>query len=85
MSAAGWSNEGGGRYAVQLGNWALAQEPLAAAMIAAIGPWMPYFTSFELSSPEALERVHDEPVLSAGRERFQAWLGEEISDWAGVA
>jgi D-amino peptidase len=82
MSAAGWRHVRGAQYAMELGNWALAREPLAAAMTAAISPWVPYFGSFELSSLEALERVHDEPVLKAGREQFQAWLREGVPEWA---
>lgn len=81
MSAAGWRATSETEYVIQLGDWSGAREPLAAAMAAAIAPWMPYFGSFDLTSMEALERVHDEPILEEGRDRFDAWLSEKHPEW----
>ena len=81
MADGGWRQLSETEYAIQLGDWAEAREPLAAAMTAAIANWMPYFASHDLSSSQALERVHDEPVLREGRERFAAWLREDHPDW----
>ncbi len=82
MHAAGWRSTGETEYAIELGGWSEAREPLAAAMAAAIAPWLPYFGSFDLGSMAALERVHDEPILREGRARFDAWLSEEQPEWA---
>lgn len=81
LSAAGWKAVDDSVYAIELSDWSRAREPLAAAMSAAISPWMPYFGSFELSSEEALERVHDEPVLERGREHFSEWLRIKVPEW----
>jgi hypothetical protein len=84
MAAAGWRQTSDTEYEVQLDGWAAAREPLAAAMGAAIAPWMPYFGSHTLSSQEALEQVHDEAILVEGRERFAAWLQADHPDWVSA-
>jgi D-aminopeptidase len=81
MAAAGWRQASETEYEIQLDDWASAREPLAAAMGAAIAPWMPYFGTYELTSPQALERVHDDPILSEGREQFAAWLQTDHPEW----
>jgi D-aminopeptidase len=81
MTAAGWESADGAVFSIELSDWGSAREPLAAAMAAAIGPWVPYFGSFDLSSEEALERVHDEPILERGRERFAEWLRVGVPEW----
>lgn len=81
MAEAGWEHRTDTEFALQLSDWSEAREPLAAAMGAAIASWVPYFATYELTSPEALERVHDEPVLRQGRERFAAWLSEPQQEW----
>lgn len=85
LAAAGWRQTSDTEYEIQLDVWASAREPLAAAMGAAIAPWMPYFGTYDLSSPEALEEVHDEPVLVEGRERFAAWLAADHPAWLSPA
>jgi hypothetical protein len=42
---------------------------------------MPYFGSYELTSPQSLERVHDAPILREGREQFAAWLQADHPEW----
>ncbi len=81
MGAAGWRRVSETEHEIQLDEWASAREPLAAAMSAAIAPWMPYFATYELTSPQALERVHDDPILREGRERFGAWLQADHPEW----
>ncbi len=81
MVAAGWRQVNETEYATELSDWAQAREPLAAAMAAAIAPWVPYFASYELSSLGAAERVHDEPILREGRQRFAAWLSADHPEW----
>ena len=81
MTAAGWRQAGETEFEIQLDHWALAREPLAAAMGAAIAAWMPYFATHALTSPEALERVHDDPILCQGREHFAAWLQADHPEW----
>jgi hypothetical protein len=81
MSAAGWQRASETEYAIQLSDWREAREPLAAAMTAAIAPWMPFFGSFDLTSMAALERVYDEPILQQGRDHFDAWLSAGHPDW----
>jgi hypothetical protein len=81
MTAAGWRQASETEYEIHLDHWTLAREPLAAAMGAAIATWMPYFGTHELTSPQALERVHDDPILREGREHFAAWLQADHPEW----
>jgi D-aminopeptidase len=81
LAGTGWERRSETEFAVGLRTWADAREPLAAAMAVAIAPWMPYFASFDLTSADALEAVHHEPVLDEGRRRFDAWLGRPQPDW----
>lgn len=78
---AGWRQTSETECEVQLDAWGAAREPLAAAMGAAFGPWLPYFGTHDLSSLQALERVHDDPVLGEGREHFRAWLAADHPEW----
>jgi D-aminopeptidase len=79
--AAGWHRTSETEYQIQLDAWASAREPLAAAMGAAIATWMPYFATHALTSSQALERVHDDPILREGREHFAAWLQADHPEW----
>jgi D-aminopeptidase len=81
MIATGWRQASETEYEIQLGRWASAREPLGAAMSAAIAPWMPYFGTHSLTSPHALERVHDDPILREGRKHFAAWLQTDHPEW----
>lgn len=81
MRAGGWQPGGDAQYAIELDDWAQAREPIATAMGVAFGPWAPYFGRHELSSLEALDRVHDDPVLVEGRARFAAWLDGHHAQW----
>lgn len=81
MAAAGWRQTSDTEHEIQLKSWAAAREPLAAAMGAAIAPWMPYFATYDLTSEEALEQVHDEDILVNGRRHFAAWLRADHPEW----
>ncbi|HET9718510.1 MAG TPA: hypothetical protein VFP55_00375, partial [Solirubrobacteraceae bacterium] len=81
LAEAGWRRMGETEYAVQLDAWASAREPLAAAMNAAITPWLPYFGTHDLSTPEALEQVYDQPILLEGRKCFADWLAADHPSW----
>jgi D-aminopeptidase len=81
LAAAGWQRRTETEFAIELRSWSEARAPLAAAMAAALVPWMPYFTGFDLTSREAMETVHDDPVLQDGRMRFDAWLDQVQSEW----
>jgi hypothetical protein len=43
-------------------------------MAAAVAPWLPYFTPFDLTSEEAMTAVQDEPLIREGRDMIEAWL-----------
>jgi D-aminopeptidase len=81
MTAAGWRQASDTEYEIQLDRWASARDPLGAAMSAAIATWTPYFGTHDLTSPQALERVHDDPILREGREHFAAWLQADHREW----
>jgi D-amino peptidase len=77
----GWERTSETEWAVELATWTDARAPLAAAMAAAIAPWLPYFTTHDLTSRESLEAIYDEPVLVEGRARFDEWLGAPQAEW----
>jgi D-aminopeptidase len=81
LEAAGWRQRSETEFAVDLASWRDAREPLAAAMEAAIAPWLAYFAGFDVTSEAAAEAVHDEPILREGRERIDAWLDEPQPEW----
>jgi len=74
MAEAGWEQRSEGEFAASLPAWPASRPLLSGAMAAAFVPWMPYFTSFDLTSEHAVELVHDDPVLEEGRRAFDAWL-----------
>jgi D-aminopeptidase len=61
-------------YALDLARWQDARQPIADAMAAAVAPWLPYVTTFDLTSEEAMTAVQDEPLIREGRDAFEAWL-----------
>ena len=61
-------------YALDITRWQDARQPLADAMAAAVAPWLPYFTTFDLTSQDAMAAVHDEPLIREGLNAFEAWL-----------
>ena len=81
LATAGWRQESSTEFAVDLASWDDAREPLAAAMGAAMAPWLLYFTAFELTSQAAAEVVHDEPIVRDALERIDVWLDEPQPEW----
>jgi D-aminopeptidase len=81
LAAAGWQRRTDTEFAIELRAWPEAREPLAAAMAAAVAPWVPYFSTFDLTSQAAAEAVHDDPTLSRGRDEFDAWLTADQPEW----
>src|SRR5262249_21307575 len=69
-------------YALDLGRWEDARQPIADAMAAAVAPFLPYFTTFDLTSEEAMTAVQDEPLIREGRDAVEAWLARAGSDSA---
>jgi D-aminopeptidase len=69
-------------YALDLARWEDARQPIADAMAAAVAPWLPYFTTFDLTSEEAMTAVQDEPLVREGRDAFEAWLARAGPDSA---
>ena len=69
-------------YALDLAQWQNARQPIADAMAAAVAPWLPYLTTFDLTSEEAMTAVQDEPLVREGRDVIEAWLARAGSDSA---
>jgi D-aminopeptidase len=69
-------------YALDLARWEDARQPIANAMAAAVAPLLPYFTTFDLTSEEAMTAVQDEPLVREGRDAVEAWLARAGSDSA---
>jgi hypothetical protein len=49
-------------------------------MAAAVAPWLPYITTFDLTSEDAVAAVQDEPLVHEGRNAFEAWLARADRD-----
>jgi D-aminopeptidase len=60
--------------ALDISRWQDARQPIADAMAAAVAPWLPYITTFDLTSEDAMAAVQDEPLVREGRDAFEAWL-----------
>ena len=79
MAGAGWACAGDVEFAVELDTWPDSRGPLAAAMRAAVAPFMPYLLSGFASADEA---------AAADRERvgslvsiLDAWAAESQPQW----
>lgn len=79
MTAAGWSQTGDVSFEVQLAGWADAREPLAAAMSAALQPFLPYWLG-GFDSAEHAARADQERVAQL-RLIFDAWAEESQPQW----
>jgi len=60
--------------ALDIPRWQDARQPLADAMAAAVAPWLPFLTTFDLTSEDAMAAVQDEPLVREGRDAIEAWL-----------
>ncbi len=79
MEAAGWARTGDVTFDVHFEKWADAREPLAAAMNAALTPFVPYwlggFDSAEDAAAADQERVAELRLI------FDAWAQESQPQW----
>ena len=78
MEAGGWRRTGEVEFAVELSEWTDARGPLAAAMGAAIAPFMPWWT--EITSPEARDAGDSETIGELER-LLVAWAQESQPEW----
>jgi D-amino peptidase len=79
MADAGWARVGDVEFAVELDTWRDSRGPLAAAMNAALAPFMPYWLGGFASADEAdaadQERVGHLVTI------FDAWAAESHPEW----
>jgi D-aminopeptidase len=79
MEAAGWARTGDVTFEVPFKKWADTREPLAAAMSAALAPFVPYwlggFDSAESAAAADKERVAQLRLI------FDAWAQESQPQW----
>ena len=79
MAGAGWARVGDVEFAVELDTWRDSRGPLAAAMNAALAPFMPYWLGGFASADEAdaadQERVGHLVTI------FDAWAAESHPQW----
>jgi D-aminopeptidase len=61
-------------YRLDIARWEDARQSIADAMAAAIAPWLPYITPFDLTSEEAMIAVQHEPLVREVSAAFEAWL-----------
>jgi D-amino peptidase len=79
MTAAGWEPAGEVEFRAQLETWDDARELLAAAMNAALAPFMPYWLGGFDSAREAA--AADQRRVDQLRLIFDAWAGESHPQW----
>jgi hypothetical protein len=79
MAAAGWARTGDVTFEVRLETWADAREPIAAAMSAALEPFIPYWLGGFDSAKHAAEA--DQARVSQLRLIFDAWADESQLEW----
>ena len=81
MEAGGWARTGELEFAVELGAWSEAREPLAAAMGAGIAPYASLWAS--ITSPEELAAADPVPLAELERVLVE-WAGESQPEWHGA-
>jgi D-amino peptidase len=79
MEAAGWARTGDVTFAVPFSSWADAREPLAAAMNAALAPFIPYWLGGFESAEDAA--AADQERVGQLRLIFDAWAQESEPQW----
>lgn len=79
MTAAGWARAGDVGYEVHLETWTDAREPLAAAMSAALEPFIPYWLGGFESAEHAAEA--DQERVAQLRLIFDEWAEESQPEW----
>jgi hypothetical protein len=79
MVSAGWARAGEVEFAVELDTWLDSREPLAAAMNAALAPFMPYWVGSFASVDEA--DAADQKRVGHLVTIFDAWAAESQPQW----
>jgi hypothetical protein len=79
MAAAGWTRAGNAEFAVELETWSDSREPLAAAMSAAISPFLPYWLTGFGGAEDAA--AADQDLVEQLRTIFDAWAAESQPQW----
>jgi D-aminopeptidase len=79
LAGAGWTRVGDVEFAVELETWAHSRGPLAAAMNAALAPFMPYWLAGFASAEEA--DAADQERVGALVMIFDAWAAESQPQW----
>jgi D-amino peptidase len=79
MEAAGWARTGDVSFEVHFNTWADAREPLAAAMNAALAPFLPYWLGSFDSAEDAA--ATDQERVAQLRLIFDAWAQESQPQW----
>jgi D-aminopeptidase len=83
MTAAGWTRNGEVEFEAHLETWADARELLAAAMNAAVAPFMPYWLGSFDSARDAASA--DQERVAQFRLIFDAWAEESGPEWYSEA
>ena len=79
MAAAGWPRVGNVEFAVELETWPDSRGPLAAAMNAAVAPFMPYWLTGFADADEAA--AADQDRVGSLVTIFDAWAAESHPQW----
>ena len=79
MGAAGWTRTGDVEFAVELESWRASRAPLAAAMNAALAPFLPYWLGGFAGPNEAA--AADQERVAHLRRIFDAWAAESQPQW----
>ena len=79
LAAAGWMRAGEVEFAVELDSWRDSREPLAAAMSAAIAPFLPYWLSGFANAEEAA--AADRKQVGRLELIFDAWAAQSQPEW----
>jgi D-amino peptidase len=79
MAGAGWARVGEVEFAVKLDTWRDSRAPLAAAMNAALAPFMPYWLGGFANADEA--DAADQERVGQLATIFDAWAAESHPQW----
>ena len=83
VSASGWERIGEVEFALDVEDWTTTREPLAAAMNAALSPFMPYWLG---GFPDAAAAATVDPTRLADLATvFDAWAAESHPQWYTTA
>jgi D-aminopeptidase len=83
MAGAGWTRVGDVEFTIELETWRDSRGPLAAAMNAAVAPFMPYWLTGFASADEA--DAADQEQVEQLKTIFDAWAAESHPQWYSEA